>query len=478
MGTSLVHRVLHMTSRWAILARCALATAVLTLLTVASLHAQSPSVRLLLDSVSQANLSGHIQTLQRAGGHFSRVTFTPGNDSAVSYIHDAFRRIGGLTTVRLDTFYITQAVSPYDRQPQWNVVATLAGRTDPARQIVLGAHLDCSGSRNAGSTWNTQWASVRVPGADDNATGVAVILELARLLGTPSFGCLNDYTITFVAFGAEESVPPYAGKISHPGSKHYAAAAKARGDAILAMMSIDMIGYNRLYEYTNIVSNTASQAIGSTITAANQTYGIGLLTNAAPFATATFSDHAEFWSNGYPAICLIENNAPWDSHAYYAASQVYHTSADTFETLNMPLVRKVAQAVLGSVVSLAKITFSGVDDPLTVTPGMFALDQNYPNPFNGQTMIRYHVAERAGASTNATHAVRLTVHDVLGREVAILANETVPPGTHTVSFDARGLASGVYFYRLQVRPLNSVIGRDPGSPGGEFVATRRLLLLR
>lgn len=458
--------------------RCALMAVVLLPLAAGPLHAQSPSVRTLLDSVSQANMSGHIRTLERAGGHYSRVTFTPGNDSAVSYIYDAFRRIPGLTTVRLDTFTITQAALPYNVQPQWNVVATLAGRTDPARQIVLGAHLDCSGSRNAGSTWNTQWSTVRVPGADDNATGLAVILELARLLGTPSFGCVNDYTITFVAFGAEESVPPYAGSISHPGSKHYAAAAKARGDAIVAMMSIDMIGYNQEYAYTNIVSNAASQAIGATITAANQAYGIGLLTNAAPFATATFSDHAEFWSNGYPAICLIENNAPWNSHPYYTASPVYHTSADTFETLNMPLVRKVAQAVLGSVLSLAQITVSGVDDPLAVTPGMFALDQNYPNPFNGQTTIRYRVAEQAAAPATATHAVRLTVYNVLGQEVAVLVNETVSPGTHTVPFDAQGLASGVYFYRLHIRPSGSAIGAVSESGDGGFVATRRLLLLR
>ena len=183
------------------------------------LPAQSPSVSRLLDSVSQAHLSGHIQTLARAGGHYNRVSYTPGNDSAVAYIYDTFRRIPGLTYVRLDTFLVSQATTPYNTRPLFNVVATLGGRADPAKQILLGAHLDCSASRDSTGAWTAEWATMRVPGADDNATGVAVILELARLLATPAFGCLNDYTVTFVAFGAEESTPPYAGKISHPGSR-------------------------------------------------------------------------------------------------------------------------------------------------------------------------------------------------------------------------------------------------------------------
>lgn len=440
--------------------------------------AQSPSVSRLLDSVSRANLSEHIQTLERAGGHYSRVSYTPGNDSAVAYIYDTFRRIPGLTSVRLDTFLVSQATAPYNTRPLFNVVATLGGRTDPAKQILLGAHLDCSASRDSTGAWTAQWATMRVPGADDNATGVAVILELARLLATPVFGCLNDYTVTFVAFGAEESTPPYAGKISHPGSKHYAATAKARGDQILAMMSIDMIGYNKQFDYTNIVANTASQSIGAAITAANQLYGIGLLTNASPFASATFSDHAEFWTSGYPAICLIENNAPWNSHTYYAASPLYHTSADTFETLNMPLVRKVAQAVLGSVVSLAQVTVTGVVEPAPDVPAVAILDQNYPNPFNGQTIIRYRLPDHVSSGESGPAHIRLTVHDMLGREVAVLKEGTEGPGSYAVPFSATGLASGVYVYRLHVRLSGVSIGSDVGRRTQEFFAARRLVLVR
>jgi glucuronoarabinoxylan endo-1,4-beta-xylanase len=85
----------------------------------------------------------------------------------------------------------------------------------------------------------------------------------------------------------------------------------------------------------------------------------------------------------------------------------------------------------------------------------FTLHQNYPNPFNPRTAIRY---ELPGSSH-----VTLAVYDVLGREVALLVNETQPAGAHVASFEATSLSSGVYFYRLHA---------------GRFIDTKRLLLVR
>ena len=75
-------------------------------------------------------------------------------------------------------------------------------------------------------------------------------------------------------------------------------------------------------------------------------------------------------------------------------------------------------------------------------PKGFILEQNYPNPFNPSTTIKYNIA---------THdVVRLKVFDQLGQEVATLVNEVKDPGNYSVNWDAKGVASGVYYYRLEV----------------------------
>jgi len=85
----------------------------------------------------------------------------------------------------------------------------------------------------------------------------------------------------------------------------------------------------------------------------------------------------------------------------------------------------------------------------------FTLNQNYPNPFNPLTTIRYALPRRSH--------VTLTVYNTLGEHVAVLQNGEQETGYHEVKFDAAGLSSGLYVYRIQA---------------GDYVATRKLLLLR
>ena len=89
-------------------------------------------------------------------------------------------------------------------------------------------------------------------------------------------------------------------------------------------------------------------------------------------------------------------------------------------------------------------------------PGSFALDQNYPNPFNPSTSIRFQVPEAGRVS--------LKVYSLLGQELATILDEVRPAGTYLATFDARGLASGVYFYRLEA--------------GGSASLTKRMLILK
>ncbi len=80
-----------------------------------------------------------------------------------------------------------------------------------------------------------------------------------------------------------------------------------------------------------------------------------------------------------------------------------------------------------------------------ITPDHFVLYQNYPNPFNPATTIRYEIPEIS--------FVTLKVYDILGREVTTLVNEEKPAGKYEIEFYAKGLPSGIYFYKMQVQEL-------------------------
>jgi hypothetical protein len=96
-----------------------------------------------------------------------------------------------------------------------------------------------------------------------------------------------------------------------------------------------------------------------------------------------------------------------------------------------------------------------IEDPQMEIPSEFRLEQNYPNPFNPSTNFRFKIAE-AGLTT-------LKIYNLLGQEVAVVLDEFMNPGTYDFRFDATGLSSGIYFYRIRVN---------------DFSASKKMILIR
>ncbi|MCH7819132.1 MAG: T9SS type A sorting domain-containing protein [Candidatus Marinimicrobia bacterium] len=97
----------------------------------------------------------------------------------------------------------------------------------------------------------------------------------------------------------------------------------------------------------------------------------------------------------------------------------------------------------------------GVEEEVSSTPLSFRLSQNYPNPFNPVTTISYVLP--------TTSKVLLVIYNLLGEEIARLVDGIQPKGLHRITWDASGVSSGIYFYRIHA---------------GEFIQTRKMLLLR
>ncbi|NOS86018.1 MAG: choice-of-anchor B family protein [Ignavibacteria bacterium] len=102
----------------------------------------------------------------------------------------------------------------------------------------------------------------------------------------------------------------------------------------------------------------------------------------------------------------------------------------------------------------------------------FSLSQNYPNPFNPVTNIQFNIPLLRGVTAEGGRGVfvKLTVYDLLGRDITTLVNRQMQPGSYNVDWDASNYPSGVYFYKIEVR--------QTGSSTGDFFESKKMVLVK
>jgi Zn-dependent M28 family amino/carboxypeptidase len=220
----------------------------------------------------------------------------------------------------------------------------IVGRLSPQRAgsiFILGAHID--------SVQGT-------PGADDNASGVAVLLEAARLLARARVGS----QVLFCAFNLEE--------LNMIGSGYFAKKLKSAGAKVAAMISLEMVGYtdsrpgSQKYplglkafypergNFIGVIGNWKSASLlRRCARQMRQVRGLPVETLSVPgngglIPAARLSDHSPFWDAGYPALMVTDTSFFRNPH--------YHGSTDTLETLNFDFMAKVCEGVIGAVLAL------------------------------------------------------------------------------------------------------------------------------
>ncbi len=129
---------------------------------------------------------------------------------------------------------------------------------------------------------------------------------------------------------------------------------------------------------------------------------------------------------------------------YWGATYAFQKSATRDSALMVSMKFFIGDFATGSLVAVTSVS----EPPGNLLPAAFALDQNYPNPFNPTTVI--------SGQWSVTSVVRLTVYDILGREVAVLADGQYPAGKYTFTFNGTTLSSGVYFCRLTAGNYSAV----------------------
>ena len=287
---------------------------------------------------SQASLAVELRTHveQLASSIGRRSTFHPRQlaESAL-YLKDQLASFG--YEVRDHSFAGRGSPAP-------NLEAVLLGTSSPHEIVVVGAHYD---------------SYQGTPGADDNASGCAGVIALAnRFAGTP-----QARTIRFVLFPNEE--PPLF-QTEEMGSLIYAKACRAANDNIVAMMSLETIGYYRdepgTQEYPPLIGSLFPSS-GNFIAFVSNAGSRGLLLQAvgafrenAAFPSegaalpsgvpgVGWSDHWSFWQAGYPAI-MVTDTAPF-------RNPNYHQPTDTPDTLDYERMARVVEGLDAVVRALA-----------------------------------------------------------------------------------------------------------------------------
>jgi len=265
---------------------------------------------------------------------------------AAQYILSEFRAAGGVVSVQ---DVVVEGVT------YRNIIARYGPASSPTSDpvLVIGAHYDSHGDEEAGANHPAGFSpETHTPGADDNASGVAGLLELARLLGQKH----PERPVELVAYTLEE--PPHF-RTEHMGSVHHARALSAAGTRVRLMLALEMIGYfsdepgsqhyplpgmGVLYpdrgNYIALVGKLsdfgAMRACKGLMAGAT---GLPVLSVNAPATVVgiDLSDHRSYWQEGFPALMITDTA--------FLRNRNYHEAEDTYEKLDYRRMAQVVQAV-------------------------------------------------------------------------------------------------------------------------------------
>ncbi|MBP7864848.1 MAG: M28 family peptidase [Acidobacteria bacterium] len=275
-----------------------------------------PLVAPMVSRVATADLVAWVQALQDFG---TRECITPQCELAAVYL------LGELGRFNLMSHLEAFTIEDNGAYPVHNVIGVVPGVVSPSRQVVICGHFD---DYTGGPV---------APGADDNASGTAGVLEMAKIFSDYDFEC----TLVFACFTGEE--------YGLLGSEDYAAKARSANQDIKAVLNMDMIAYNSgPPNYVDFYVNTASSWIGQRMLEIGPLFNSPDVVTFSNFNRPTMrgSDHASFWDQGYPAVCVIE-----DLHDFHPD---YHTVGDTLDKLNLPYFTGIVKTVTAMAADTAR----------------------------------------------------------------------------------------------------------------------------
>lgn len=361
-----------------------------------------------ISEIHKDSLKSYMQGLEDFGTRFA---LADNRLEVANWIKAQFERHG--CQVELQEFDITvewpRYSGQYHTKTQYNVVATISGTTRSDEVYIVGGHYD--------SILNEGNPLDGAPGADDNASGIAAAIELARILKKTNYK--SEATIKFIAFAAEE--------LGLYGAKHYANKAFYNNEDIKLVLNNDMISYEPnasnwklnliFYKNSTDVTNLAKELIDYTELGYNldDTYH-------------QYSDSYAFYEKNFKSIFFAEHNF----------TPYYHTTNDLVSSCNMEYcaeATKLSCAMLvhetnpTSIVSTSDITEKSLEI------------NSYPNPCKDNFTLSYYLPQKS--------KVNVQIFNSNGQMISEKLNQSIEKGTQKLNIDTHNFNSGMYICILK-----------------------------
>jgi len=305
----------------------------------------NPTVRKIVDAVSQDRIAETLKKLESFGTRNTNsgtISPTQGIEPARQWIFDQFKSFSPRLQVRLDTFHVPKGGRVTQDVDIANVVAVLPGTTEPDRIFVIGGHYDTINMTRPDP--NNPQPFPPAPGVDDDGSGTATTLELARIMSQYEF----RHTIVFIAFVAEEQ-----GLL---GATHFAQEARQQNQLIDGVLNNDIIGTavagngrsdtHSIHIFSPEPMDSNARQLARYVKEIGERYvpemDVQLIYRADRFGRG--GDHTPFNREGFAAVRFTTANENF-SHQ--------HSIQDNFENVSVPYVTRVAKVDAAALASLA-----------------------------------------------------------------------------------------------------------------------------
>jgi peptidase M28-like protein/type IX secretion system substrate protein len=338
----------------------------------------------------------------------SRIYYDKGNEISVQYMANELEDLG--FEPQFQNIEVGQMTAN-------NVYAIQESETNPEVYVIISAHIDSFNNEIMSGNFD-----LLGPGADDNGSGCAAVIECARILQHHNF----NFSIIYAFWNLEE--------IGLYGSKEFIKKIALEKMDVRQVINIDMIGYCSANTQKNFLVDCSGkvqpQSLADTALVIYTLYDNDLHYVLRKKENG-MSDHDAFNERGIHAISFHESLAD--------ANPFYHSEKDLIGNFNFPYYLDIVKLSIATLVECASLQNpAGVEDnnssDLTI--------KNYPNPFKTTTEIQYFLPKSG--------RVRIDLYNEMGQKIANLRNDFEQQGKQYLMIDQSSydLLSGIYFLRI------------------------------